>query len=116
LDANDAFLNAMGYTRDDLYAGLVGGPQMTPPEYRAMDDWARGRLTEAGYCSPFEKEYVRKDGSLWPVLVGILRLDKPEPHCVCFVIDVTERRKAQRALQRAYDEMEKRVSDRTTEL
>ena len=116
LDANEAFLNALGYSRDELKAGAVGGPRMTPPEYATMDEWVRTRLNTSGYCPPFEKEYIRKDGSRWPVLVGVVRLDKPEPHCVCFVIDVTERRKAQSALQEAYDELEKRVNERTTDL
>jgi diguanylate cyclase (GGDEF)-like protein/PAS domain S-box-containing protein len=116
LEANNAFLLALGYTREDLAAGKVGGPQLTPPEYHTMDEWVRVRLNAAGYCPPFEKEYIRKDGSRWPVLVGVVRVDKPEPHCVCFVIDVTERRRAQDALQKSYDDLEKRVQERTAEV
>jgi diguanylate cyclase (GGDEF)-like protein/PAS domain S-box-containing protein len=116
LEANDAFLLALGYTREELNAGVVGGIQLTPPTYHSMDEWARTRLNDVGYCPPFEKEYIRKDGSRWPVLVGVVRLDKPEPQCVCFVIDVTERRRAQDALQKSYDELERRIQERTDEL
>jgi diguanylate cyclase (GGDEF)-like protein/PAS domain S-box-containing protein len=116
LEANDAFLNELGYTREDLAQGMLRKQNLTPPGYHTMDEWMRTRLRESGYCPPFEKAYIRKDGSHWPVLVGVVRLDTPEPHVVCFVIDVTERRRAQDALQKSYDEMEHRVQERTNEL
>lgn len=43
LEANEAFLKLVGYTRKDLEAGLVGGEALTPPEYFAADEWARAK-------------------------------------------------------------------------
>jgi len=115
-DANDAFLDMLGYTRDDLAAGRVGGSPMTPVEYRAVDDWMRKRLEEDGVCPAIDKEYIRKNGTRVPVLVGAVRLAENDYEALCFVIDSTDRRAAQEALQRAYDEMEMRVQERTAEL
>jgi diguanylate cyclase (GGDEF)-like protein/PAS domain S-box-containing protein len=116
LEANDAFLDMLRFSRQDLESGLVGGPAMTPHEYHVMDEWTMQQLKTHGVCSAFEKEYVRKDGSRIPVIVGVVRLDPPEDHFVCFVIDATERRLAQAALRKAYDELELRVNERTQEL
>ncbi len=115
-EANDAFLRMLGYTRQDLEDGLVGGDTMTPPEYRAMDDWARIKLLESGDCPPLEKEYFRKDGSRISVIVGVVFHEEPEQHLVCLVIDASERRKAMEALRNAFDEVETRVNQRTAEL
>ncbi len=115
-DANDAFLGMMGYNRQDLEEGRVGGPAMTPPEYHVMDDWARAKLKESGTCAPLEKEYFRKDGTRVPVVVGVVFHEEPEQHLVCLVIDASDRRKAMDALRTAYDEMETRVVQRTADL
>jgi diguanylate cyclase (GGDEF)-like protein len=109
-------LQMLGYTRQDLEEGLVGGEQMTPLEYRVMDEWARVKLKESGVCPPMEKEYVRKDGSRLPVVVGVVFQEEPEKHLVCLVIDASDRRKAMDALRTAYDEMEMRVAQRTSDL
>jgi len=116
IEANDAILKLLGYDRDDLSAGRVGGETMTPPEYHHVDQWMQEKLKVSGLCPPVEKEYVRKDGSRVPVLVGVVRLDSSTKNCLCFVIDASERRAAQDALIKAYDEMELRVEDRTREL
>ncbi len=115
-DANDAFLRMLGYSREDLKEGRVGGSEMTPPEYRAIDEWARVKLKESGVCPPLEKEYFRKDGTRVPVLVGVVFHEEPEQNLVCLVIDASDRRKALAALRAAYDEMETRVAQRTSEL
>ncbi len=116
LEANDAFLKMMGYSRADLNAKVIGGSQMTPIEYRAIDEWAMRCLHDNGFCPPIEKEYLRKNGSRIPVLVGSVLMEDAEPYCVCFVVDITERRQAQTALRKSYDELEWRIQERTKEL
>jgi diguanylate cyclase (GGDEF)-like protein/PAS domain S-box-containing protein len=115
-DANDAFLTMLGYSRQDLADGRVGGPSMTPQEYHSLDEWARTKIRESGVCPPLEKEYFRKDGSRIPVLVGVVLHEEPEHRLVCLVVDASERRKAMDALRSAYDELETRVDQRTKEL
>jgi two-component system cell cycle sensor histidine kinase/response regulator CckA len=74
LDANDAFLSMVGYSRDDLTRGLVSWAKMTPPEWTSASVAAVEQLRTHGVAGPWEKEYLRKDGSRVPVLVGVATL------------------------------------------
>lgn len=73
-EANDAFLRIVGFTPEDVRAGRVNWRAMTPPEYRAMDERGLRQIQERGNSEPFEKEYVRKDGSRVPVMDEIREL------------------------------------------
>jgi PAS domain-containing protein len=61
-EANDAFLQMVGYSRQDLLSGEVRWDSMTPSEYRAADAQSLKELRQAGTNRPYEKEYIRKDG------------------------------------------------------
>ena len=63
VEANDAFLRIVGYDREDLNSGRVRWNELTPPEWRARNVDALAELNSTGTVQPFEKEYVRKDGS-----------------------------------------------------
>lgn len=69
-EANDAFLELVGYSREDLVAGRLHWPDLTPPEYFALDELAHEEGLRFGACTPFEKELIRKDGTRVPVLVA----------------------------------------------
>ena len=92
VEANDAFLNIIGYTRDDLRLGRVTWSHLTPPAYVPLDRRKVRELHRKGAITPFEKRYVRKDGAQVPVLVGaaLMRLDRPL--AVCFALDISERK------------------------
>ena len=94
LDANDAYLAIVGYTREEMRAGLLTTELLTPPEYRLADERAGQDLLTGGRYQPFEKEYVRKDGTRVPVLVGGILVEGPPPQTVGFVLDISERRRA----------------------
>jgi PAS domain S-box-containing protein len=98
-DANDAFLRMSGYNREDLVEGLVRWDEMTPPEWMAHSLKAIEEFKSTGRTIPYEKEYVRKDGSRWCALFAATRLDEEEG--VEFIIDITERKRAEEALQEA---------------
>ncbi|HEY9738662.1 MAG TPA: PAS domain S-box protein, partial [Trichocoleus sp.] len=98
-DANDAFLQMVGYSRSDVATGQVRWDDMTPPEYRPIDQQALAELAAHGVCTPFEKEYLCKDGRRLPVLIGGATLEGFSDKGVCFVLDITERR--QKELERA---------------
>ncbi|HTK87821.1 MAG TPA: PAS domain S-box protein, partial [Nitrospiraceae bacterium] len=96
VDANDAFLKSVGYSRQDLSAGLINWKRMTPPEYTDMDIEALKQLAATGSARAFEKEYIRKDGSRVPVLVGQATLDGvPGTGGISYIFDVTERKQAE---------------------
>lgn len=89
---------------------------MTPPEYFPIDEWMKEHLQMTGACRPVEKEYIGKNGVRIPVMVGVVQLAPGDDTYVCFVLDVMERRRAMEALTKAYDELELRVDERTSEL
>ncbi len=95
LEANDAFLDMLGYDRADLAAGRLNSKDLTPPEWSERDDQLVPELEASGSLRPFEKEYRRKDGRRVPVLVGVAAFEKVEHQGVAFVIDLTERRRAE---------------------
>ncbi|MFM0632435.1 trifunctional serine/threonine-protein kinase/ATP-binding protein/sensor histidine kinase [Paraburkholderia xenovorans] len=98
-EANDAFLQIVGYTRQDLLSGNINWAGMTPPEYRAADARHVEELRRTGTCQPFEKEYIRKDGHRVPVMVGSAILDGSQEKGLAFVLDLTERKRAEEQLQ-----------------
>lgn len=98
-EANDEFLRIVGYDRRDLQEGRLNWKKMTPPEYQSMDEAAVAAVVATGTCTPFEKEYLRKDGSRVPILIGGASLPEQPGHGVAFVLDISKRRAAQEALR-----------------
>jgi PAS domain S-box-containing protein len=92
-DANQAFLQLLGFTRADLPLDLQ---QLTPPEFRQVSAHATRELAMTGRCTPFEKEHFRKDGSRVPVLVGAT-LDRSNWEVVAVVLDLSDRKRAEEA-------------------
>jgi PAS domain S-box-containing protein len=105
LEANDAFLAMVGYSREDVVAGRLQRHDLTPAEWQAATRRAVDQIRTEGRCEVFEKEYLRKDGGRVPVLVGGAALDETRTRAVSFVLDLTERRRSQEALQRAHAEL-----------
>jgi PAS domain S-box-containing protein len=68
IEANDAFLRIVDYSRDDLLSGRIRWPDLTPPEWRDLDEQVRAELRATGSAKPFEKEYIRKDNRRVAVL------------------------------------------------
>ena len=97
--ANDAFLRIVGYTREDQDAGRIGWTAMTPPEYAHLDRRSLEELAVKGICTPFEKEYIRKDGSRVPILLGAATFEDSPDEGVGFLIDITERKQTDQALR-----------------
>ncbi len=99
LDANDQFLNLLGYAREDLEAGRLNWKNLTPPEFAELDRRAFEEILHQGRCTPYEKEYARKDGTRVPIMLGGALL-RDEPECgVSFVFDATERRRLEAQLR-----------------
>ncbi len=98
-EANDVFLQMVDYSHEDLLAGELNWRQMTPPQYHYLDDNALQELLNFGCFTPFEKQYIRKDGSLISILIGGALLQQSPPTCVCFVMDLTERKHSEKSLR-----------------
>lgn len=99
-DANDKFLEMVGYTREDLVAGRIDWVNMTPPEYQYLDERSAAELQTIGVNKkPFEKEYIRRDGTRIPIIVAGAMLDEARFNGVAFVLDITERINAEESLK-----------------
>ena len=102
-EANDAFLKIPGYSRDEVLAGTFRWTDITPPQYRTADRHACEELKKTGRCTPYEKEYIRKDGSLIPVLSACAMFEGSQDEGVSFVLDLTERKQAEERTQHMAD-------------
>ena len=112
IDANDAFLRIVGYGREDLMAGHLSWVELTPPEWRDRTARATVEAGITGSVQPFEKEYFRKDGSRVPVLVGRAMFKEGSNEGVGFVVDLTERKRAEAEARKS----EQRYREVQTEL
>jgi PAS domain S-box-containing protein len=99
LEANEAFLHMVEYSREDLVSGCVRWTDLTPAEWRDRTERAVAEIKATGTLRPFEKEYFRKDGSRVPVLVGAAMFEGSGNEGVAFVLDLSEQKRAEEALR-----------------
>jgi PAS domain S-box-containing protein len=100
-DANDAFLHMVGYAREDLDARRISWAEMTPPELAEQDQRVLKQLAITGVCEPFEKEFVRRDGSRVPIFIAPAMFEDNRDEGFCFVLDLSERKKLEQQFLRA---------------
>lgn len=112
LEANDAFLQMVGYEREDLVSGRVRWRDLTPQEFRQGSANALAEVRRTGRAQPYEKEYIRKDGSRVPVIVGLATFEASRKNGVAFVLDLTERKQAEDKIR----DSEQRYREVQTEL
>ena len=112
LDVNDAFLRIVGYDRHDFISGSLQWHLLTPAEWRDRDNLRAVQLRTTGVSQPYEKEYLRKDGTRVPVLVGAALFAENGDEGVAFVVDLTDRKRAEDAMH----ESEQRYRQVQTEL
>ena len=97
-DANDTFLAVLGYNRTDLKRGLLRRDRLWNTADEEADIRAREELQRSGVCTPYEKDFLRKDGSKVPVLVGAARLTGDDD-LAFFLLDLTDRRRVEERIR-----------------
>ncbi|MCL6702845.1 ATP-binding sensor histidine kinase [Pseudomonas sp. T1.Ur] len=112
VDANDAFLQMLGYEMEDVVSRRLRWRDLTPPEFQDISEQSMLEAVTHGRARPFEKEYFRKDGSRLPVIVGLAMFESNLKQGVAFVLDLTERKQAERKVS----ESERRYRQVHTEL
>ncbi len=95
--ANQALLEMLGYSREDLKAGRMRWTDVTPREYLHLDEQAIAEAKRGGRSRPFEKECVRSDGTRISVMVAVGLVSELE--AVVFVLDITSRKQQEEALR-----------------
>ncbi|MDQ3751054.1 MAG: PAS domain S-box protein, partial [Acidobacteriota bacterium] len=102
-DSNDAFLRMSGYDREDCKRGLLRWDKMTPPEFMPQTLKAVDEFLTLGRTVPYEKQYIRKDGSRWWALFAATRINAEEG--VEFIIDITERKQMEERLRESEERL-----------
>jgi PAS domain S-box-containing protein len=103
IDANDRFLEMVGYTREDFQTGAIDWLAMTLPEYIEQDYASMEYLLKHRQIAPWEKEYYRKDGSRVSILIGAALLQDTNNETICVILDISDRKNAE-AVLRASDQ------------
>jgi PAS domain S-box-containing protein len=99
LEANDALLRIAGYERGDLVSGRLRWTDLSAAQWLGRDrQELAAEIQRTGSLQPFEWDYIRKDGSRRAVLVGAASFEG-ENQGVAFVLDLTERKRAEQALR-----------------
>lgn len=94
LEINDALLDMIGRTREEITSGKVPWATLTPPEWRHVDRLAVKQIVETGIGELREKELLRSDGGRVPVLIGTA-LAEGTTEATSFVLDLTDRKQAE---------------------
>ncbi|CAD5982389.1 Hybrid signal transduction histidine kinase D [Planktothrix tepida] len=92
IEANNALLHLLGYTRRQLEAGELNWRTLTPPEYQGLDEKALAEIQTSGCCQPLEKEYVHPSGRRIPVLISGTAFSVELDRGIFFVLDLTQQR------------------------
>src|SRR6266699_3310764 len=100
VEANQAFLQMLQYGRQDLVSGRLRWTDLTPAELRERDERALTEALATEVFQPYEKEFLRKDGSRVPVLIGGA-LFQSANEGVVFVLDLSEQKRAEETLRRS---------------
>ena len=96
-DANDAYLRLTGYSRSELESGDLHWDRLTAPEFRHLDEKAVHELKTRGHCTPYEKEYVLRDGRRVPIQTGAGLIGNGKG--ICVEMDLTARKRVERELE-----------------
>jgi PAS domain S-box-containing protein len=105
IEANEAFLRMLGFSHEDVLSGHLRWTDLTPVEWLNLNGQAVAELKATGICQPFQKEFFRKDGTTAPVLVGSATFEGDSNKGVSFVVDLSDQKRAEEALQRAQTEL-----------
>lgn len=99
-DANEAYLKLAGYTQEEFAAlGKISWKELTPPEYEHLADRAIKEAMTTGVSNVYEKEYIRRDGTRVPIVLGMALLNDSQHDGVAFVLDLSERRQIEQSLK-----------------
>ena len=122
-DANDAFLQLLGYNREDMKNGLVNWRKFTVPEDGPLHEASVRRALQGEAVAPYETAYFNKKGERLAALVGYAMLAGSQDKGIAFIQDISRLKEVQHQLRQSEERfrhlsetLEAQVRERTTEL
>jgi PAS domain S-box-containing protein len=112
---NDAYCRITGYTKEDFESGRVDWASITPPEWLVVDRKQVAMAKETGYSPPYEKEYIRKDGSRVRVMIGFAVVGEDRESTVAFIMDLSALESAKSRLRES-EELFRTMADNIPQL
>jgi PAS domain S-box-containing protein len=106
LSGNRYYYNLTGYSEEEFTKKQVTWKSITPPEYLPLDYNAMKEMLQNGSCTPYEKEYIRKDGNRVWVLIAFTALPGSENRCIAYILDISDRKYALKEAQQRRAEIE----------
>jgi two-component system sensor kinase FixL len=117
IDCNLAYAKMLGYTKKELKNMAI--KQLLPKKWHKQREKIVKKILKTGHSIVFEREYRRRDGSVFPASVRTWRLTNGKGRIVglwSIVRDITEQKKLQKNLQDRADHLDKVIEDRTKQL
>ncbi|HUR46767.1 MAG TPA: PAS domain S-box protein [Candidatus Saccharimonadales bacterium] len=105
-EANDVLLRMLGYSRQELIDGKIKWDALTPQRNEKAEEAAVQQCIDNGFAPAWEKELRRKDGTRFPVMVGLSRLEEKERLVIAFIIDLTEFKRTEQELRKTEERLE----------
>lgn len=109
LEFNAAYKNMLGY-QADAELRQVTYQDLTPEKWHAMEARiVKEQILGRGYSGTYEKEYIRKDGTVFPIELRafLFRNDQGEPESMWAIVsDISERKQAEKQLKVSLAEKE----------
>jgi PAS domain S-box-containing protein len=110
IDINEVLLEILGRSRDEIVDIPHVWLEMTPPEYHELDQRGMQQVLERGHSDPFEKEYLRPDGSRVPVRISSAVVSGYPGKLIVFVSDISDERAARAREQSIQQRLEIAIS------
>ena len=105
LEANEAFARLFGYSREDISSGKVHWRQLIAPGSRGLNAKIK-KLWAGSRAGSFEMQCRRKDGGRVRVLAAISTLGGERNLGIGFLLDITERERAERERQEVLKQLQ----------
>lgn len=106
IDVNDKLIEPTGYTKEEFLA--LSYRDVTPKEYEPIESIALQQMEDKGRYEAFEKEYIRKEGSRYPVsLQGMVVTDAEGKKLIWSLVkDISQEKEAERKLNEAISNLQ----------
>lgn len=118
LDVNQAYMDLLGYSKDELRK--LAYQQLTPLKWHESDaDIIEHQVLARGYSNEFEKEFIRKDGTIFPISIRVwlIRNEQEQPVGTWAIVrDITGRKRGEAELRKHREHLAELVEERTAEL